>query len=230
MLLSGTLFSVVTTLNLLASQKYQVYNHSSMKRIRLTQERIRNRSLSVEEAIVSRRSKRKFCGEAISNAELSNLLYYSVGITDASNRLRAAPSAGATYPVELYAVVNNVTDLPKGIYHYAVSLHELEVMKEGDYSRETSTAALNEKMIILASCVFILSAVFQRTRRIYRERADQYIHFEAGHIAQNVYLAATSLGLGACAIGAFKDAVINNLLEIDGVREGALYMIAIGKT
>jgi SagB-type dehydrogenase family enzyme len=200
-----------------------------MRKIQLPGE-LAYKGLTVEQAIVNRRSHRDFSGQAMSLAELSHLLLYSSGITDKQYGFRAAPSAGATYPIEVYALVNNVEGLNEGIYHYLIPSHELELMHEGDFSHDLSHAALGEKMVRHANVVLALSAVFQRTQRRYRERAQRYIFFEAGHIAQNAYLVATSMGLGACAIGAFYDDEVNRLLGLNIRDESALYLVAAGKT
>ena len=202
--------------------------NSIMKRIHLTQELAYN-GLTVEKAITNRRSQRDFTGEIMSLAELSHLLYYSSGITDKRQGLRAAPSAGATYPIEVYAIVNNVEGLARGTYHYLIESHELELLRKGDFRNEMSRAALGERMFKQANVILALSAIFQRTQLRYRERAQRYIFFEAGHIAQNTYLLATSMRLGACAIGAFYDDEFNRLLGLDGKNESVLYIIAIGK-
>jgi SagB-type dehydrogenase family enzyme len=202
--------------------------NSIMKRIHLSQELSYN-GLTVEKAIANRRSQRDFTDETMSLAELSHLLYYSSGVTDKRQGLRAAPSAGATYPIEVYAVVNNVEGLTKGIYHYLITSHEMELVRDGDFRNEMSRAALGERMFKQANAIIALSAIFQRTQLRYRERAQRYIFFEAGHIAQNTYLLATSMRLGACAIGAFYDDEFNRLLGLDGKNEGVLYIIAIGK-
>jgi len=187
------------------------------------------KGITVEQAIVNRRSHRDFSGQAMSLAELSHLLLYSSGITDKRHGFRAAPSAGATYPIKVHALVNNVNGLAKGLYLYLIPSHELELMHEGDFSHDLSHAALGEKMVRHANVVLALSAVFQRTQRRYRERAQRYIFFEAGHIAQNAYLVATSMGLGACAIGAFYDDEVNRLLGLNIRDESALYLIVVGK-
>jgi SagB-type dehydrogenase family enzyme len=165
----------------------------------------------------------------MSLAELSHLHHYSSGLTDKRQGLRAAPSAGATYPIEIYTAVNNVEDLTKGINHYLIASHELDLVREGDFRNEMSRAALGERMFKQANVILALSAIFQRTQLRYRERAQRYIFFEAGHIAQNTYLLATSMKLGACAIGAFHDDEFNRLLGLDGKNESVLYLIALGK-
>jgi SagB-type dehydrogenase family enzyme len=199
-----------------------------VKRIHLAEEVAYN-GLPVEKAIANRRSQRDFTGETMSLAELSHLLHYSSGVTDKRQGLRAAPSAGATYPIEVYAIANKVEGLAKGTYHYLISSHELELLREGDFRNEMSQAALQERMLKQANVIVVLSAVFQRTQQRYRERAQRYICFEAGHIAQNTYLVATSLGLGACAIGAFYDDEFNRLLGLNGKDESVLYLLALGK-
>ena len=183
---------------------------------------------SVEKAIVKRRSERDFSGKTMSLAELSHILRFADGITEESTGLRAAPSAGATYPIEVYPAVNNVEGLARGIYRYLVSSHELELVREYDFSHEMSRAALGEQMIIRANVVLVLSAVFERTQRRYGDRAQRYIFFEAGHIAQNICLLAASMGLGSCAVGAFYDEALNRVVGVDGKVESVIYLLAIG--
>ena len=165
----------------------------------------------------------------MSLAELSHILHYSNGLTDKRSGFRASPSAGATYPIEIYPVINNVEGLTTGIYRYSVSTHELELIREGDFRQEMAQAALGQRMLIEATVVLVLSAIFERTTRRYQERGQRYILLEAGHIAQNTSLVATSMGLGTCAIGAFYDEDFNRLLGLDGRQESVLYLVAVGK-
>lgn len=198
------------------------------KRIELPQE-VEFSGLSVEAAVERRRSVRRYSGEAISLSELSRLLHYSAGITDRRLGLRAAPSAGALYPIDLYPVVNLVEGLPPGIYHYSVGDHCLEAIREGDFREELVRHGAGQRFMGRANVALILSAVFERSRLRYRERAQRYIFLEAGHIAQNVHLVAASMGLGACAIGAFYDEGFNRMLGLDGVRESVTYIMVVGK-
>jgi SagB-type dehydrogenase family enzyme len=149
--------------------------------------------------------------------------------TEERLEFRAAPSAGALYPIELYPVVHNVSDLPSGIYHYAVREHALERLEQGDFRSGVTQAGLYQGFLAQANVCFVLSAIFQRTRWRYHERTYRYVLLEAGHIAQNLYLEATSMGLGACAVGAFLDGTLNDLLGLDGVGEAALYIISVGE-
>lgn len=213
---------------MLARQCHHVYNQSVMKKIQLTPELAYN-GLSVEKAIAKRRSERSFSGKTMSLAELSHILRYSSGVTDKRTGLRAAPSAGATYPIEVYPAINNVEGLTRGIYRYLVASHELELVREGDFRQEMALAALGERMLIEANVILVLSAIFQRTQRQYRERTQRYVLLEAGHIAQNACLVTTSMGLGTCAIGAFHDMDFNHVVGVDGREESVVYLLAVGK-
>ena len=184
--------------------------------------------LSVSEAIDTRRSVRYYGDRPLSMAGLSCLLHAAQGITEQRLGFRAAPSAGALYPIELYAVVHRVSDLPSGIYHYAVRAHELESVQIGDFRGDVTRAGLHQSFLGHAAVCFLLSVVFQRSRWKYRERAYRYALLEAGHIAQNLYLAATSMGLGACAVGAFYDEEFNALLGLDPREEALVYVISVG--
>jgi len=187
------------------------------------------RGLSLEEAIEQRRSRREYTAAPLSIDELSRLLHASGGITDPSRGLRAAPSAGALYPIETYAVVHNVTGLEPGLYHYAVADHALELLRAESLRSDILAAGIGQEMLAQAAVCFVLTAIFQRTRWRYRERAYRYVLLEAGHLGQNLYLAASSIGLGACAVGAFLDDKLNDLLGLDGEQEAVLYIIAVGK-
>jgi SagB-type dehydrogenase family enzyme len=184
--------------------------------------------LRVEGALQMRRSIRDYADRSLSLVELSRLLWAAQGITEERLAFRAAPSAGALYPIETYPVVHDVADLPSGITHYAVREHGLEWLERGDFRGAITQAGLYQAFLGEANVCFVLSAIFQRARWRYRERAYRYVLLEAGHIAQNLYLEATSMGLGACAVGAFLDGSLNDLLGLDGVEEAALYIVSVG--
>lgn len=186
------------------------------------------RGLSFEEVLERRRSIRDYATGPLTLDELSRLLYAAQGITS-DRGLRTAPSAGALYPIEVYAIVHNVVDLEPGLLHYAVNSHELERVRSGDLREALVAAALGQSHVGTAGVALVLTAIFQRARWKYRERTYRYVLMEAGHIAQNVYLAATSLGLGACAVGAFLDDQLNELLGVDGEAEAALYLVTVGR-
>ncbi len=185
--------------------------------------------LSVDRAIDSRRSEREFKDMPLSLLELSRLLHYAYGITEKREQLRAAPSAGALYPIEIYPVANNVEGLAQGIYRYFVADHSLALVREGDFRHQMMRHALGEEMMERASVVLVLSAVFERSAWRYRERAYRYVLLEAGHISQNIYLVATALGLGTCAVGAFDDQGYNKIMGLDGKKESVIYLMPVGK-
>ena len=188
------------------------------------------RGISLEEAIGKRRSVRNYSGKLITLSQLSQLLYSAQGITGKlyDQPLRTAPSAGALYPIEVYVIVNSVEGLARGIYHYAVLNHSLELVKSGDFRKEITAAGLEQEMLGDADVTFVLSAIFDRVRHKYGERGFRYAYIEAGHISQNIYLQAVSLGLGSVSIGAFLDEEINKLIGIDGRTEAVIYLHAVG--
>lgn len=183
------------------------------------------------DAIAARRSVRDFTREPISAGELSFLLWASAGLqrVEQGYEFRTAPSAGALYPIETYVGASRVTDLPEGLYHYAVRRHALEQLKEGNVGLDMARAALGQALCADAAAVFVWTAVFERSRWKYEQRAYRYIYMDAGHICENMYLAATALDLGACAIGALFDDDLNAVLGVDGTEESAFYMCAVGR-
>jgi SagB-type dehydrogenase family enzyme len=159
------------------------------------------------------------------------LLHCTTGITAESwgNKLRAAPSAGALYPIETYLVIHRLADLEPGLYHYALPDQQLEQLRTGDLRQEIVQQGLMQEFLGQANLVLVFTAVLQRLRWKYQERSYRYALLEAGHLGQNLYLAATSMGLGACAVGAFLDDGLNAMLGLDGQEEAAVYMLAAGK-
>jgi SagB-type dehydrogenase family enzyme len=184
----------------------------------------------LEEAIQQRRSVRSYTPKPLTLAQLSQLVYAAQGITGSlyGQPLRAAPSAGALYPFEVYVIANNVEDLAQGIYHYGVRDHQLESVKTGDFRKRISSAALQQDMLGEADTTFVLAAVFDRCRHKYGERGYRYVYMEGGHISQNIYLQAVSLGLVSVGVGAFLDKAVNRLIGIDGSQEAAIYLHAVG--
>lgn len=185
---------------------------------------------SLDEALRKRRSIRDFLNKALTKEQLSYLLWASTGIQrkDYGYEYRTAPSAGALYPIETYLVVNNIEDLEKGVYHYNIRGHLLEKLRLGDFRRDTTSAAKEQDMCAQASVVFVWTAIFSRSRWKYRQRAYRYIYLDAGHIAQNLALAATALELGSCQIGALFDDEVNKIVGVDGTHESVVYMSVVG--
>jgi SagB-type dehydrogenase family enzyme len=189
-----------------------------------------DRLMPLDKALWQRRSVRNFRPEPLSLGQLGYLLWASTGVgrTEDGYEFRTAPSAGALYPIETYLVANDVRKLEPGLYHYAIRNHELEQLALGDLRRAIATAALGQAMCAEAAAVFVWTALFERSRWKYAQRAYRYVYLDAGHIAENLALAAVSLGLGSCQIGALFDDEANKILNLDGTSESVIYMSAVG--
>jgi SagB-type dehydrogenase family enzyme len=189
------------------------------------------RGMPLEEAIRKRRSVRSYSGKPMEIAGLSSLLFSAQGITGElyGTKLRAAPSAGALYPIEVYVIVHNVSGLTPGLYHYNPFRHSLAQLRKKDFRRDISRAGLGQGALKEANLVIVLTAVPARTTGKYGERGLRYIYMEAGHIAENILLQSVSLGMGAVPIGAFSDDKLDELLGIDGSSEMSLYLVAVGQ-
>lgn len=183
--------------------------------------------ISVERAIASRRSIRRFRSGSIELRQLSQLLWAAQGITDPRG-FRAAPSAGALYPLEIFIVIGEVEELEEGIYHYDVEELALELRREGDLRHEIAIAASNQTWIKDAPAIVIICAIYERTTQKYGSRGERYVHMEAGHVGENIYLQAGSLGLACTVVGAFLDDEVRRILDVsEEIRP--LYLIPIGK-
>ncbi len=185
---------------------------------------------SLWEAIAQRRSVREFSPQSISFLEISQLIWATQGITSKAQEFdfRASPSAGALYPIETYLVANRVEEIPPGLYHYDVRDAQLILLREGHLGPELSLAGLGQEMLEEAACVFVWTAVVGRSKWKYRERAYRYIYMDVGHIGHALYLAATTLDLGCCTVGAFFDDEIDHLVGVDGKQEISVYLGAVG--
>lgn len=183
--------------------------------------------VSVEQTLRRRRSIRSFERGELSIAELSQLLWAAQGVTSREG-LRTSPSAGALYPMELYAALGQVTDLPSGSYKYRVGEHQLVPVAAGDRRDALAEAALGQSWIATAAAILVLCAVYDRTTAKYGDRGRRYVHIEAGHIAENVALQAVALGLGLTTVGAFNDAQVKSVASVDG-GEDPLYLLPIGR-
>jgi SagB-type dehydrogenase family enzyme len=168
---------------------------------------------SVEQALRLRRSVRSFSAKPLQLAEAAQLLWSAQGITSREG-LRTAPSAGALYPLEIYLVAGNVNDLPVGLWHYLPDTHRLERLADTDIRIPLAHAALDQAWIREAAAVVVFAAVYERTSRKYGERATRYVHIEAGHAAENLFLQAVSLDLKTVIVGAFRDDELRNTLQL----------------
>jgi SagB-type dehydrogenase family enzyme len=168
---------------------------------------------SFEQVLSLRRSVRTFTAEPLTLSEVAQLLWSAQGITG-HNGLRTAPSAGALYPLEIYLVAGNMTDLQTGVWNYLPHNHRLKHLGGTDIRAPLAHAALEQAWIREAAAVVIFTAVFERTSRKYGERGMRYVHIEAGHAAENLFLQAVSLDLNSVVVGAFRDDAVRNTLGL----------------
>ena len=203
--------------------------YPAAKRIKLTR-KFPEQTLRMTEILQKRRSVRSFSSKSLSTVELSFLLWASTGIQrrEQGYEFRTAPSAGALYPIETYVVINNVEGLEKGLYHYNIEEHTIEEMKLDDLGRELAHAALEQEMLANAPLVLVWTAIFERSKWKYRQRAYRYVYLDAGIIGENLTLSATGIGLGSCNVGAFFDDEINKILGVDGTAESVVYLSVVG--
>ncbi|MCS7136671.1 MAG: SagB/ThcOx family dehydrogenase [Nitrososphaerota archaeon] len=186
-------------------------------------------SMSVEEAIFRRRSERRYAAGKLTLEQVSQLMWCAQGITDHRNMLRATPSAGATYPLEVYAVVKDsgVEGLEAGAYHYRPEDHSLELRRGGDLNEDLASACLGQSWVREAPLNIVITAIYARTTRRYGTRGERYVLIEVGHASQNIYLQATAMGLGTVAVGAFYDEKVREVLGLSE-EERPLYVMPIG--
>ena len=187
-------------------------------------------TMGFAEVLRRRKSIRAFSNQPLSLDDLGFLLWASTGIqrVEQGYEFRTAPSAGALYPIETYIAANNIEDADSGIYHYNIKNHYLEEVTAGNFGDTLAHSALSQQICATASVVFIWTAIFERSKWKYKQRAYRYIYLDAGHIAENLALAAASINCGSCQIGAFFDDEINSIVGIDGTAESTILLSVIG--
>jgi len=163
--------------------------------------------VSVEEAIKERRTIRDFGPNPLTVVQLSQLFWSAQGITDERSGLRAAPSGGALYPLDVYAVVGEggVEGLQPGVYHYHPASHSVQLVRKGDRRKEVASASLWQMWMARAPVIFVITSEYERITRKYGKRGIRYAQIEVGHVGQNIFLQSGALGLRAGIVGAFHD-------------------------
>ena len=189
--------------------------------------------INLRAAIEHRRSLRRYTEQPISIGELSYLLWCTQGVKEVSRRpatLRNVPSAGARHAFETYLLVNRVDSLSAGVYRFGAIDHVL-VAQDLDPAlpEKLTTACLKQRMISTSGVTFFWVAVAERMEWRYPERGYRYLHLDAGHVCQNLYLAAEAIDCGVCAIAAFDDDQVNEALDLDGENLFTIYVAAVGK-
>jgi SagB-type dehydrogenase family enzyme len=198
--------------------------------------------VSLEETILRRRSIRRYQKQPVELSQLSQVLWSAQGITGTGG-FRAAPSAGATYPLEIFVAIGKQgvimrevptasrqapEELASGIYHYEVDAHALTLQKSGDLRPDLARAALDQEFIVEAPVDIVICAIYYRTSYRYGGRGERYVHIEVGHVGENIHLQALALGLATVEVGAFHDEEVRKVL---GVQEQTkpVYIMPLGR-
>ena len=218
------------------SRAYKQYPRAQKIKLKKMED-LPSSEVAFDRVITSRRSGREFSDVELSFEDFSKILCQSYGITGEKSipgggkqYFRAAPSAGALYPAEIYLGIRAVSEIEPGIYHYNVLNHELELMLPGDPTDVLYNIICQQEYARQASVVVMISGVFQRTKRKYGERGYRYVLLDVGHLGQNIYLACTALGLKVMTTCGFFDDEVNQFLGLDGIDESVLYVAFLGRS
>ncbi|MBM3238933.1 SagB/ThcOx family dehydrogenase [Candidatus Poribacteria bacterium] len=194
---------------------------------------IRVKSISLREAIENRRSIRRYSQKPLTMEELSYLLWCTQGVKEVAQghaTFRTVPSAGARHAFETYILVNNVEGLQSGIYRFLAIEHKLiEMDTDPNIADQMVEACFGQAFVKTSAVTFVWTAVAYRMKWRYGERGYRYMHLDAGHVCQNLYLSAESINSGVCAIAAFSDDDMNRLLKLDGENQFVIYIATVGK-
>ncbi|MGE5233843.1 MAG: SagB/ThcOx family dehydrogenase [Acidobacteriota bacterium] len=183
--------------------------------------------MSLEQALAQRRSVREFAPAPLALAEVGQLLWAAQGTNRPDGR-RTAPSAGATYPLELWLLAGKVDGLPPGLYRYEPGPHRLLAIDSRDRRAALAAAAHGQEWLAAAPAVVVVAAVPTRTAARYGERTERYVAIEVGHAAENLCLQAVALGLGTVPVGAFSDREVERLLGMPA-GEVARLLLPVGR-
>lgn len=191
-------------------------------------------AMDLRQAIERRVSVRRYAAQALSMPELSYLLWCTQGVKevrpDGYCLLRTVPSAGARHAFETYLLVNHVDGLRPGLYRFLSIEHKLlEVDLAPGIAHRITRACLGQRFVQTAAVTFIWVAVVYRMAWRYGQRGYRYLHLDAGHVCQNLYLAAQAVGCGVCAIAAFDDQDLSQIMGVDGQEQFPIYLATVGK-
>ena len=190
-------------------------------------------SMDLRQAIEKRETLRAYADTNLSLAELSYLLWMTQGVkavTDRPVTKRTVPSAGSRHAFETWLLVNRVEDLQPGLYRYVALTHKLIRMPANQAIRQILTdACSHQKHVFKSAVTFFWVAVVERMAWRYPTRGYRYLFLEAGHVCQNLYLAAEQICCGICAIAAYDDDLVNQALQVDGKNMFTIYIASLGK-
>lgn len=191
-----------------------------------------DRTKNLFDILKERRSRRDYRDQSITLEQLAILLWSIQGVIESGYgySLRTAPSAGARHPLETYLNLNRVEGQTPGLYRYLPFRHQLACLSDDpQLSHRLAKACLGQNIFNTCAVSFLWTAVIQRSRWKYQQRAYRYIYLDAGHVCQNLYLACEALGLGCCAVAAFDDDAVNKILDVDGKEEFVIYLATVGR-
>ena len=231
LILSGFVSCSVISQNT-ASMKVSKSTSSDTVKIKLPKPSLKG-TISVEQALSKRRSVREYKDTSLTLQEVSQILWSAYGITDTIKDkgigLHTAPSAMAIYPLTIYLVAGKVKDFPAGIYRYNPKGHFLVLLKSGDFRSDLSTASYSQKMIKDAPIDIVYSAdTVLMTKKFGEKNGMSLINLDLGHSAENVYLQATAIGLGTCAVGGFNASQVSSVIKMLA-NEKTVYLMPVGK-
>lgn len=190
-------------------------------------------SMDLRRVIEDRVSVREYLEKPLSLNELSWLLWCTQGVKQVTERpstLRTVPSAGARHPFETYLMVNRVNGLKPGLYQFLATKHKLLTIDlDETLVDKFSSANWSSDMLSECAVIFIWVAISKRMTYKYGNRGFRYLHLDAGHVCQNLYLASEVIECGSCAVGGFYDDYVNPLLKLDGEEKFVIYMATVGK-
>ena len=183
-------------------------------------------AVSLERAVHQRRTIRSFDGKSLSLGQFSQLLWAAQGITEKGGFKRAAPSAGALYPMDVYSAVGRdcIDELDPGVYHYDPADHSISLVQEGDARKDIAVASLSQMWMAYAPLTVVITAEYRRIEVKYGQRGIRYAMIEAGHIGQNIFLQSQAMGLAAGIVGAFQDQTVIRVMGIRETHEPLLIM------
>ena len=191
-------------------------------------------SYDLRKAIEERRSLRRYSEDSLSLEELSYLLWLTQGVKEVNEKRkvvwRTVPSAGCRHPFETYLSINRVEGLDPGLYRFVASDHKLVALQlDPTFNDKLTEACMNQRQVATSAVTFIWAAVPYRTVWRYSERSYRYIYLDAGHVCQNLHLAAESINCGICAIGAYHDDLADELLGFNPPDMFVIYMASLGR-
>jgi len=192
-----------------------------------------SKNISFKDVIFRRQSYRNFSNKKMAEETLSNLLYYSAGLREynlAQVTNRFYPSAGGRYTLEAYPIIFNVQNIPMGLYHYYLKGHALEALPNKSAFKNRSFDYFGDQpWVKKANLLIVISSVFFRNKVKYNERGYRHVLTEAGSLIQNIYLICTALNIACCPTGGYKDDGYNSLLDLDGIEESVVGVVAVGE-